>query len=84
MMLSFFFTFPVILLSGFAFPIANMPTAVQWMTYLNPMRYFLEIVRAVFLKGVGFDILWPQFVALAVFGAAILGLNSLRFRKRME
>ena len=84
MMLSFFFTFPIILLSGFAFPIANMPEVIRWLTYLNPMRYFLEIVRAVFLKGVGVAILWPQFAALAVLGVAILGVNSLRFRKRLE
>jgi ABC-2 type transport system permease protein len=84
MMLSFFFTFPVILLSGFAFPIANMPPVIQWVTYLNPMRYFLEIVRAVFLKGVGLEILWPKFVALAVLGVAILGINSVRFHKRLE
>jgi len=84
MMLSFFFSFPTILLSGFAFPIANMPTVIQWVTYLNPMRYFLEIVRAVFLKGVGLEILWPKFLALAVLGVGILGINSLRFRKRLE
>jgi ABC-2 type transport system permease protein len=84
MMLSFFFTFPIILLSGFAFPVANMPDAIRWATYLNPMRYFLEIVRAVFLKGVGLEILWPKFVALAVFGVAILGINAVRFHKRLE
>jgi len=84
MMLSFFFSFPLILLSGFAFPIANMPPFIQWATYLNPMRYFLEIVRAVFLKGVGVEILWPKFVALALLGIGILGYNSLRFHKRLE
>jgi len=84
MMLSFFVTFPVILLSGFAFPIRNMPTVIQWITYLNPMRYFLEIVRAVFLKGIGLSLLWPQFVALAVLGVSILGINSLRFHKRLD
>ncbi len=84
MMLSFFFSFPTIQLSGFAFPIANMPTVVQWISYLNPMRYFLEIVRAVFLKGVGLEALYPQFLALAVLGVLILGLSSMRFRKRLE
>jgi len=84
MMLSFFFTFPIVLLSGFAFPIANMPQVIQWVTYLNPMRYFLEVVRAVFLKGVGPAILWPNLAALAILGVSILGVNSLRFRKRLE
>lgn len=84
MMLSFFIMFPVILLSGFAFPIANMPEPIQWLTYVNPMRYFLEIVRVVFLKGVGLETLWPQFAALALLGMSILGLNSLRFHKRLE
>ena len=84
MMSSFFFVFPAILLSGFAFPIANMPVVIQWVTYLNPMRYFLEIVRALFLKGIGLEILWPQFVALAILGVGILGFNSVRFRKRLE
>jgi ABC-2 type transport system permease protein len=48
------------------------------------MRYFLEIVRAVFLKGVGLDVLWPKFVMLFVLGATILGVNSVRFHKRLE
>ena len=65
MMSSFFFFQPAFMLSGFAFPIRNMPEAVQWLTYLNPMRYFMEIVRGVFLKGSGADVLWPQMVALA-------------------
>ncbi len=84
MMLSFFVSFPTIQLSGFAFPIANMPTVVQWISYANPMRYFLEIVRAVFLKGVGMEVLYPQFLALAGLGALILGLSSMRFHKRLE
>ncbi len=81
MMTTFFFFFPAMLLSGFAFPIANMPEVVQWFTYLNPLRYFLVIVRTVFLKGVGLDILWPQMAALAVMGVAVLWLVSKRFKK---
>jgi ABC-2 type transport system permease protein len=81
MMSSFFFYFPAVLLSGFMFPIGNMPTVVQWLTYLNPLRYFLVIVRGVFLKGVGPDILWPQMASLAVMGVVTLGLASRRFRK---
>lgn len=84
MMLSFFFTFPIMLLSGFAFPIANMPEPIQWITYLNPLRYFLEIVRGVFLKGIGLETLWPQFVAMILLGTTILGINSMRFHKRLE
>ncbi len=84
MMSSFFFFMPAMLLSGFAFPIRNMPPAVQVLTYLNPLRYFMEIVRSLFLKGSGLQVLWPQIVALLVFGAAILGFSALRFHKRLD
>ena len=83
MMATFFFYMPAMLLSGFMFPIANMPKVVQWITYLNPMRYFLVIIRGIFLKGVGPAILWPQMVALAVIGLATLWLSSRRFRKTL-
>ncbi|RJP24916.1 MAG: ABC transporter permease [Candidatus Abyssobacteria bacterium SURF_5] len=81
MMTTFFFYFPAVLLSGFMFPIANMPLPVQWLTYINPLRYFLVIIRGIFLKGVGIDILWPQMLALALLGAGILGLAVYRFGK---
>lgn len=81
MMTTFFFFLPAILLSGFMFPIANMPPVVQWLTLLNPMRYFLVIVRGVFLKGVGVEVLWPQLVALAVMGVTTLALVAAAFRK---
>ncbi|MEX2261315.1 MAG: ABC transporter permease [Bryobacteraceae bacterium] len=84
MMSSFFFTMPAFFLSGFAFPIHAMPMAVQFLSYLNPVRYFIEIVRGIFLKGTGVETLWPQMTALAVFGAAVLGISSLRFRKRLD
>jgi ABC-2 type transport system permease protein len=83
MMSAFFFNFPAVLLSGFVFPIANMPEAVQWLTYLNPLRYFLVIIRGVFLKGVGPVVLWPQMTALAVMGVTVLWLASRRFKKTM-
>jgi ABC-2 type transport system permease protein len=83
MMSTFFFYFPAVLLSGFMFPIANMPVVVQWLTYLNPLRYFLVIVRGVFLKGVGPDVLWPQMIALAVMGRVALWLAAKRFRKTL-
>lgn len=81
MMSTFFFFFPAMLLSGFAFPIANMPQAVQWLTYLDPLRYFLIVVRGIFLKGIGLEILWPEMVAMAVLGVATLWLAVRRFHK---
>ncbi len=81
MMTAFFFMQPAILLSGFIYPIANMPLVVQWLTYVNPLRYFLIIVRGVFLKGVGMEVLWPQMAALAVLGVVLLSLASGRFKK---
>ena len=84
MMSSFFFFVPAMLLSGFAFPIRNMPETVQYLTYLNPIRYFMQILRNVFLKGVGMESLWPEIVSLAVFGSAILGLSVLRFQKKLD
>jgi ABC-2 type transport system permease protein len=84
MMTTFFFFFPANLLSGFAFPIENMPEVVQWITYLNPLRYFLVIIRGIFLKGVGAEILWPQMVSLGALGIIVLGLSALRFTKRLE
>jgi len=83
MMSTFFFYFPAVLLSGFMFPIANMPAVIQGLTYLNPLRYFLVIVRGIFLKGVGPGILWPQMVALAGMGLVVLWLASRRFRKTL-
>ncbi len=83
MMSTFFFFMPAVLLSGFMFPIANMPVIVQWMTYLNPMRYAMVILRGIFLKGVGLSILWPQIAALGVIGTITLALASRRFRKTL-
>lgn len=81
---SFMFLMPAFLLSGFAFPIHSMPQFFQYVTYINPMRYFIEIVRGVFLRGAGIAVLWPQLMALAVFGIVILSLSVLRFRKRLD
>jgi len=83
MMTTFFIMLPSILLSGFMFPIANMPRFIQYITLLIPLRYFLVIVRGIFLKGNGIAILWPQVVVLLGFGVAILSLSALRFRKRL-
>jgi ABC-2 type transport system permease protein len=79
----FFFLVPMIYLSGFTFPIENMPRVIQWLTFVIPLRYFLVIVRGVFLKGVGLDILWPQLAALLIWGTAMLSLAVLRSHKRI-
>jgi ABC-2 type transport system permease protein len=84
MMSAVFFFMPALMLSGFAFPIANMPQAIQYLTYLNPLRYFMEIVRGVFLKGVGVAELWPQLSLLVLLGAAVFVSSALRFRKRLD
>jgi ABC-2 type transport system permease protein len=84
MMTTFLFFQPFFLLSGFAFPIRNMPQSIQFLTMLNPLRYFIEIVRGLFLKGSGVSVLWPQMVTLAGFGVVILSLSAMRFRKRLD
>lgn len=84
MITAFLILMPFFLLSGFMFPIRNMPLPVQYLTLVNPVRYFIEIVRGLFLKGSGFSVIWPQMLALAVFGAIILSLSALRFRKRLD
>lgn len=84
MMLSaFVFMLPQIYLSGFVFPIQNMPAAFQAITVLVPLRYYVVILRGVFLKGVGLGVLWPQALALLGLGVAILALARLRFRRRL-
>jgi ABC-2 type transport system permease protein len=82
MMTAFFIIMPAIMLSGFAFPIDNMPQSVQYLTYLNPARYFVVIIRAIFLKGTGLDGLWNQIIPLAALGILNLSLAALWFRKR--
>jgi len=83
MMSTFLVFFPMMLLSGFAFPVANMPEAVQWLTKVNPICYFLVIVRAIFLKGVGVDILWRQMLPLFLTGFAVLWAAVHRFHKTL-
>lgn len=84
MMSTFLLFNPFFLLSGFTFPIRNMPVAAQYLTYVNPVRYFMEIVRGVFLKGAGVSALWPQLLALATFGVVILTFSGLRFHKKLD
>ena len=75
---------PMIYLSGFAFPIENMPEIVQYITYLIPLRYFITILRGIVLKGVGFSSLWVETLILFGMGAGILIISSLRFSKKIE
>jgi ABC-2 type transport system permease protein len=81
---AFFFFAPAFMLSGFAFPIRNMPYAVQLLSYLDPVRYFISIVRGIFLKGTGVAELWPHMLALLIYGTLILGASALRFHKRLD
>lgn len=83
MMATFLFYIPAVLLSGFMFPIENMPEIIQYGTYINPLRYFLVIIKGIFLKGNGIGILWPQMVSLLLLGIIVITLSSLRFRKRI-
>jgi ABC-2 type transport system permease protein len=83
MMSVFLFYMPTILLSGFAYPIANMPQLVQWFTFFNPLRYFMVITRSIFLKGVGMEVLWTQMLPLIAMGIAVITLSALRFRKQL-
>ena len=78
-----FIMMPNFLLSGFFYPIANMPQFIQWITYLIPLRYYLVIVRGIFLKGAGIGLMWDQVVPLAILGLTILGLSVLGFRKKL-
>ena len=80
---SFFFMIPMVFLSGFVFPIENMPAVVQPVTLLVPLRYFLVILRGIFLKGVGLETLWPQALAMFAWGAVVLTLATLRSSKRV-
>jgi len=61
-----------------------MPIAVQYFTYLNPLRYLIEIVRGIFLKGTGIEALWPQMLTLLVYGITVMGLSASSFRKKLD
>jgi len=84
MLTMFLYFMPAVLLSGFLFPIANMPRAARWLTYLNPLRYYLVILRGIFLKGTGAGVLWPQMASLLLLGAATLAVAVRQFRKTMS
>ncbi len=80
----FFVLMPFIYFSGFVFPIENMPKVIQYITYIVPLRYFITIIRGIFLKGVGISVLWKEGLTLLMFGLAIFSFSVLRFRKRLE
>jgi ABC-2 type transport system permease protein len=80
---TFFLLLPMVFLSGFVFPIENMPEWIQPITYLIPLRYFLVIVRDIFMKGVGLETFWPEAVALLSWGLIVLALATLRSTKRL-
>jgi ABC-2 type transport system permease protein len=84
MVSAFFFLMPAIIFSGFSSPIASMPQWLQTISYIDPLRYFLVILRSVYLKGTGFDVLWPQMAALATLSVVILGTAVLRFSKSLD
>jgi ABC-2 type transport system permease protein len=81
---SFTVMLPMVYLSGLIFPIENMPPAVQYVTYGIPVRYYATIIRGIFLRGSGLDVLWPQALVLALMGIATLTVAALRFRKRLD
>ena len=83
MMSVFLFYMPTMLLSGFAYPIANMPQWIQWFTLVNPLRYFMVIVRSLFLKGVGIEVLWPQLIPLIIMGILVITFSAFRFSKSL-
>ncbi len=84
MVTAFFFIMPAVTFSGFGFPISTMPHWLQVLTYVNPLRYFLVILRGVYLKGVGLDVLWPQMWPMAALALAVLTLSIFRFHKALD
>ena len=84
MLAAFAMMLPMLYLSGLIFPIENMPRAIQYVTYAIPLRYYASIVRAIFLRGSGIEVLWREAATLAVMGVGILTLAALRFRKRLD
>jgi len=84
MITAFFFTMPMTSLSGFGTPISSMPPFFQKLSYFNPLRHVILILRSIFLKGVGLDVLWPDMLLMACFAVLMLGISILRFRKSLE
>ncbi len=84
MLTSFMVMQPAVLLSGFVFPIHNMPLVIQYVTLINPLRYFIVVVREIFLKGLGWHYLWPQVVPIALMCVIFIAAASLLFHKQVD
>ncbi|MGA9399038.1 MAG: ABC transporter permease [Anaerolineaceae bacterium] len=84
MLITWMTLLPSIFLSGFFFPLQAMPPVLQWISYIIPLRYYLVIIRALLIKGVGMSAIWQETLALALFGLVIMAAASLRFRKRLD
>jgi len=82
--MNFFILNPFFILSGFSFPVSSMPKVLQWFTYINPLRYYLVVIRGTFLKGTGLNVLWPELAAMAAIAIILLATSILRFRKSLE
>jgi ABC-2 type transport system permease protein len=84
MVTAFFFIMPAITLSGFSFPISSMPVFLQWLSYVDPLRYYEVVLRDSFLKGNGIALLWPQMVAMAILGGVLITFAAIRFHKTLD
>jgi len=84
MVSAFFFIMPAVIFSGFGTPISSMPRWLQYLTYFDPLRYFLVVIRGVYLKGIGVDVLWPQMAAMLAIALSMLTISVLRFHKSIE
>ena len=84
MLITWMTLLPSIFLSGFFFPLQSMPLVLQWISYIIPLRYYLVIIRALLIKGVGLPAIWQETLALALFGLVIMTAASLRFKKRLD
>lgn len=84
MITAFFFIMPMTTLSGFGTPISSMPPFFQRLSYFNPLRHVILILRSVYLKGIGLDVLWPEVAYLAAFAVLMLSVSVLRFHKSIE
>jgi len=84
LLLCFFILFPIWFLSGTIVPISSMPKILQWLSYLSPLRYYLDIMIGIFLKGVGINILWKQTLGLALIGFVIFVISTNNFHRRIR
>jgi ABC-2 type transport system permease protein len=81
---TFLILMPAVLLSGFIFPIRNMPEPVQILTFLNPVRWFLQILQGVTIRGVGLADLWPAVLAQLALATGFVSLAVIRFKKTLQ